>query len=545
MARIVVTSREVAHLWANHAQDTARNSNDSFSFTGPAIYSYGSHFVIALHLDNGAILWNDARYSNTTSKHQSYARQAVSMRNWDKALHVPSLNDNDVRNLSRRVASDYKGSDLPNVVAECIQRVIREVQSISNFRSIDKMNAALWQARTYQDSAKALIAYVSHVGYRPRYPLPDVPESVPADKEARALLVRSFARSQLMAEYREALQSIPRDLDRLHGTIIGPVSYNDQNLIGRHWSIGSAINQAIKAHETATGKKPASMAKFGKQWEALREPAKAKQDGFAMADAVARMKREMRMFYKFQHFAKRGTKPLYNCMPNWRDLESMHRDCAGSDYDIAENAEIYRAIRVANVINALKRFEHGESQFNAAESYMPQHPLDAKRHFKSALKALTEASECSAFYMRNATRIDDMRLACDLAMAGIDQLIKSRNAEKIAEWIGGTTNHLPFEAGTYARISASGKTVETSRGANVPIEHACRLARLARLAMRRGGQTWTNDDGPMVGHYRVNAIGADGSAVIGCHDFDGAEGTRLLALLESCAACQSATVETE
>lgn len=545
MARIVVTSREVAHLWANKAQDTARNSNGSFHFTGAALYSYGAHYVIASHLDNGLMLWNDESRSNTTSGHQSHARNAVRHATYERALHVPALNENTLRQLERRRATDYKGAEMPDVIAACIERVIREVQSISNFRSIDKMNAALWQARTYQESAKALIAYVSHVGYRPRYPLPDVPESVPADKEARALLVRSFAKSQLMAEYREALQSIPRDLDRLHGTIIGPVSYNDQNLIGRHVGIGSAINQAIKAHETATGKKSASMAKLGKQWEALREPAKAKQDGFAMADAVARMRREMRMFYKFQHFAKRGTKPLYNCMPNWRDLEAMHRDCAGSDYDIAENAEIYRAIRVANVIKASKEFELAESQFKAAVSYMPQHPLDAKRHYKTALNALTDASECSAFYMRNATRIDEMRLAADLALSTINHEIRIKNEGRIQAWISGETNHLPFEAGTYARIDASGTAVVTSRGARVPIEHACRLARLARLAMRRGGQTWTNDDGPMVGHYRVNAIGADGSAVIGCHDFDGAEGTRLLALLESCTACQSATVETE
>lgn len=43
--------------------------------------------------------------------------------------------------------------------------------------------------------------------------------------------------------------------------------------------------------------------------------------------------------------------------------------------------------------------------------------------------------------------------------------------------------------------------------------------------------------GPMVGHYRVNNIGADGSLIIGCHEFSPAEARRLYDVLTSCPAC--------
>jgi len=66
----------VAHLWANQSQECARNSGNTFYFEGSTIYSYGSHRPIAAFLPNGAILWNDARYSNTTNRHQAKVMRA-------------------------------------------------------------------------------------------------------------------------------------------------------------------------------------------------------------------------------------------------------------------------------------------------------------------------------------------------------------------------------------------------------------------------------------------------------------------------------------
>lgn len=71
---------EIAHLWAHQAQDSARNSQGNFYFEGPTIYSYGSHFPIAMHVTQGrrkAILFTTRGYSNTTAKHLSIVRRAI------------------------------------------------------------------------------------------------------------------------------------------------------------------------------------------------------------------------------------------------------------------------------------------------------------------------------------------------------------------------------------------------------------------------------------------------------------------------------------
>jgi hypothetical protein len=77
--RTVVDKRELAHLWANQAQEHARTQTGNFYFEGPSIYSYGSHFEIARIVEyrgKKAVLYSPRTYSVTTSSHQSMVRQA-------------------------------------------------------------------------------------------------------------------------------------------------------------------------------------------------------------------------------------------------------------------------------------------------------------------------------------------------------------------------------------------------------------------------------------------------------------------------------------
>lgn len=69
------TGRELPHIWANQQQDEARAG--SFYFKGATIFSYGSHFPIAT-IEGGNVLFTMRSYSNTTAKHISKARQAIS-----------------------------------------------------------------------------------------------------------------------------------------------------------------------------------------------------------------------------------------------------------------------------------------------------------------------------------------------------------------------------------------------------------------------------------------------------------------------------------
>jgi hypothetical protein len=79
--RHVYSNHEVPHLWAHQSQDDARNSTGSLYFSGPTIYSYGSHFPIARHVTNErgerAVLFTTTHHSVTTSGHCSAVARAI------------------------------------------------------------------------------------------------------------------------------------------------------------------------------------------------------------------------------------------------------------------------------------------------------------------------------------------------------------------------------------------------------------------------------------------------------------------------------------
>ena len=70
-----MNNSQVCHIWANQTQSSGKGSNLFFEHT--VIYSYGYHFPIAAFYGDNAVLFNSSGYSNTTAKHQNYARRAL------------------------------------------------------------------------------------------------------------------------------------------------------------------------------------------------------------------------------------------------------------------------------------------------------------------------------------------------------------------------------------------------------------------------------------------------------------------------------------
>ena len=73
-----MNNSQVAHCWANQTKAKGRGSN--FFFEGKSIYSYGGHFEVArlVQTEKGKTiaLFDPTTYSQSTSQHQSHARQA-------------------------------------------------------------------------------------------------------------------------------------------------------------------------------------------------------------------------------------------------------------------------------------------------------------------------------------------------------------------------------------------------------------------------------------------------------------------------------------
>ena len=90
--------------------------------------------------------------------------------------------------------------------------------------------------------------------------------------------------------------------------------------------------------------------------------------------------------------------------------------------------------------------------------------------------------------------------------------------------------------GADEEVAGSVGRVETSLGAQVPIEHALRGLRFVRQVVKSGQEYVRNGHTFHLGHYAIDRIETDGTLLAGCHVIDLAEIERIAPELEKFAA---------
>lgn len=109
------------------------------------------------------------------------------------------------------------------------------------------------------------------------------------------------------------------------------------------------------------------------------------------------------------------------------------------------------------------------------------------------------------------------------AIAAADRRTKYEVALKAWKFQGGPPVQwiAPHDAPTALRLSADGASVETSRGASVPVAAARLLWEL--IASTKAQGIGRNDIRLPVGHFELRKIRADGTAIVWCHELQYAE----------------------
>lgn len=131
---------DIAHEWAYDSEGKGIGAAANILYANGAIYSYGSHFVIAKHIKNAngerAILFTERTYSQTTAKHISAVESAVSHLNLifvpDPALGHEELFDNwHVQMVN--IAHHLEGTKKPGKYILQIQQVFNEAKKYAEF----------------------------------------------------------------------------------------------------------------------------------------------------------------------------------------------------------------------------------------------------------------------------------------------------------------------------------------------------------------------------------------------------------------------------
>lgn len=548
MSRIksVYLSAEVFHLWANRAvSHDIRNASGNISTRnmGDVLVSYGSHFAIGGYFTraDGAsiLLMNDDTRSVTSSKHQGYAGRALPQHKRESALRVPVLK-----------LGHFNTAGISELARACIASARSALEKCENARQ--NFPHHLHTASARLETARKLYDFVGDKKHAATVP------TIPAecDKKTAFAIMQQIGADEFMRLAGVALARARHSLARAESQA---EQFKTRGAdLSRYWTkpavsvcdiaaetlrdVGAASSYYVKA-----GKKPAPelarIAKAAKGIESAHvQAAQNERDaeyraGLFDAAHRATMALARHQLNKKQNRARGISAPRY---------ANLARHYAGPLIDESKYAKLQFPAELMPLVGRLVRHSAASQLIDAiesAESYSRDFgPVNPGRSYSVPTSAHVRAGlvRCANDNPRMVapggywqTRADAIVSTIATQRAEFESRLNARRADAISAWRDGAANYLPSGLPTMARIV--GDTVETSRGARVPLAHAVRLVRIAERVAARGGNTWGANDGPMVGHYRVSSIGADLSAVIGCHEFDAAESARLVALIKQTA----------
>lgn len=548
MSRIksVYPSAEVFHLWANRAvSHDIRNAGGNISTRnmGAVLVSYGSHFAMGGYFTRAdgesILLMNDDTHSITTSKHQGCAWQALPQHRRADALRVPVLK-----------LDHFNIAGMSELARACIASARSALEKCEKARQnfphhLQTASARLETARklyTFADDKKAA------------QKIPTIPAE--CDKKTAFAIMQQIGAHEFMRLAGAALEEARRALARAESQA---EQYKTRQAdLSRYWtkpavSVCDRSAETLRAVEKSVsyyvkaGKKPApELARIAKAAKGIESAhAQAAQNerdaeyraGLFDAAHRAAMALARHQINKKQNRAKGISAPRYANLAR-HYAGNLLDECRFSKPQFpAELAPL--CVRLAHHAAASQLIDAIESAESYSRDFDPVNPgrsysVPTSAHVRAGLvRCANDNPRMVAPGGYWQTRADAIVSTIAAQRAEFESRLNARNADAISAWRNGAANYLPSGLPTMARIV--GDVVETSRGARVPLAHAVRLVRIAERVAARGGNTWGANDGPMVGHYRVSSIGADLSAVIGCHEFDAAESARLVALIKQTA----------
>jgi hypothetical protein len=132
--KTVYGTDEVPHLWAHQRTDHARNPQGNLYFHGKTIYSYGSHYPIAVisEKDSNTVLFNSNSSTNTTQGQKSSVRSAISHKTIIYCSNpVEAEHGDHDRNLKD---FEYRAKEPANKIgkAKKPEKYFSEIESIRN-----------------------------------------------------------------------------------------------------------------------------------------------------------------------------------------------------------------------------------------------------------------------------------------------------------------------------------------------------------------------------------------------------------------------------
>lgn len=572
MTRTVLDNAGVAHVWAQDSQDYGRSNNGNFFFQGPALYSYGTHFLVGRIMPDGVALLNADSYSVSTSQHQADARGAVSHRT---SYSLPGLTELD-RALSQ-VARGMEGDSLlrKGVKLE-IRRYCEANAGILAGRLPGWTESQYERARRVaQDEADQEGANAESWGDFHTRHMRHLQAIQEADGQADALgyllglvgltrsrgaVLKTWEKAQAKAERDAARRKAERQEAEARNLAADYVRADSWSA-ARSWD--SVIREALGRYDAESRLGDLSKAllraqkwaKGRKGWktrhatlQARRAHVRAVLGNLAAIQARARANEETRRAVSvLRHLAERqtrleeaqaaleaaqerlegqeGTPAAQACLEGLADHVERARQVSGQGCDLvkgegralvqscdaqADDSDL-EAAQVAALVEAAALEIIRDHAKPPRVAQAAGKALAERRDQVRAIVAERQARLEAAKDRRERERLERERATREAWLAG----------DPSARFYSRTAKGGAFLRAVHVERDAAGQItggeLQTSQGARVPLTHAIRVFRFLKHC-RETGRPWAKNGRTLrVGYYQVDSVSPDGTFRAGCH----------------------------
>lgn len=494
---------QVAHVWNSQSEGRGQSNNGNVYFDGPALYSYGSHFLTGYIMPDGVALLNADSYSVSTSAHQSEASSAVRNR---ATFHIAGLTG--LADMLRAISAGNRSAGRKREARDTIRK---HAEALAASHRIEA-GESRWRWNDELGRSERLEGGESAGEYLTRM------AGLPAASWPK--LQREAAKAKAKREAAEARDAAKREAAAI-----------------AHWAdmADSTFADAIKAK--ADGWNPApSLARFAKEIRRLKLAAKRR--GFSKRRLDSLRARDKLVRESIEH-----AEALKAERQRERAIADAKRRVREDVQAIRDAAEVFGAEYESGYPSTASAMRHlagkARNAANAAERLALRHmPAATRAMLANVLAKAEEAGEAlasEAYRVAEAERqAERERREAEAAQARIDWL---------AGVPGARAGYFDSEHGG-AALRIVGDELQTSHGASVPLAHAVKAFRFIKLCRERGEAWARNGRTVRVGHFQIDRIEPSGDFKAGCHDIRWPEVERVakLAGVFDCPADDAAAV---
>lgn len=536
-----------AHVWAQRTQTFGKSGNGNLYFIGDSLFSYGSHFLVGFLMeDRGEViaLLTTESYGTATGGHKWDAWRAVQHL---RTLDVPSLTElRDALpiladNSPAVIRRDYGGIRhrvrqwlaLPEVTSgnrearELIARraglpataVTAGEREAERAKAKSKAERAKREKETREADAKRL-AGLSDSDFAALFPHDGSRSWEPGESKPYDVIEAERFKSRLFQAQKAARA---RGWNRIARTLGERRKQFQAHFAGRNDRIAQTWRddraREIRRWRNGEGSRPNAW-----QFEAFPAIKRA----IELAEGNEQRERYARIFAEWQ--AGERSRPSPDHWPKGSPereaiesdiaaererFESMYREWLHDNSN--ERPPSRHFLGGTYRPSGRHKCRDGVERFEFESGWTPEDRADyaAAFPFGNAYTLLKESEDREERERRAAIEAERQ------AEREREQAERFRKEQETRErWLAGESvsfrGSCP-QGGALMRIV--GDRLETSHGADVPLDHAIRAFRAVR-ACRDRGTTWQRNGKQIrVGHFQVDRIESDGSFTAGCHQF--------------------------